>query len=161
METQGMISMGADVMSWAFEETLLHEMAHQWFGNAVTPADWRDLWLSEGWAMYLEAEYSDYGSPEMFESWCASDVAQSGQAGDYKPTAFANSNVYVCPIPILAQIRDDVGDDAFWALAAKWVSDNMNRNVTREEFRAFLEAETGTDYGPLFATWLDNVQPSR
>ena len=53
METQTMITLGATDYTTS-EAVLVHEMAHQWYGDEVTPDDWRDVWMNEGMAMYLQ-----------------------------------------------------------------------------------------------------------
>src|SRR5262249_2715440 len=57
METQSMVMMGR-LTGYRGETVLLHELAHQWFGDAVTPRTWLDLWLNEGFATYAELMYS-------------------------------------------------------------------------------------------------------
>ena len=56
METQTMITLG-DTTYATSPEVLVHEMAHQWYGDQVTPADWRDVWMNEGMAMYLQGAW--------------------------------------------------------------------------------------------------------
>ena len=58
METQTMITLGRDP-SDSDPEVLVHEMAHQWYGDAVTPSDWRDVWMNEGMATYLQGAWQD------------------------------------------------------------------------------------------------------
>jgi aminopeptidase N len=53
METQTMITLGNTAYTTA-RDTIVHEIVHQWYGDEVTPDDWRDLWMSEGMAMYLQ-----------------------------------------------------------------------------------------------------------
>ena len=53
METQTMITLGKTDYTLS-EAVLVHEMAHQWYGDQVSPNDWRDVWMNEGMAMYLQ-----------------------------------------------------------------------------------------------------------
>ena len=53
METQSMITLG-DTDYTTQKDTIVHEIVHQWYGDRVTPDDWRDLWMNEGMAMYLQ-----------------------------------------------------------------------------------------------------------
>src|SRR6185295_8409503 len=60
METQQMVTLGDKLLTGGgraetVDGAVLHEYAHQWFGDAVTPSQWKDLWLNEGWATYVEA----------------------------------------------------------------------------------------------------------
>ena len=59
METQTLVTFGTGRLWWPPDArgVLLHEYAHQWYGDTVTPRDWRDMWLNEGFAMYLQIRF--------------------------------------------------------------------------------------------------------
>ena len=65
------------------EEPVAHEIAHQWFGDSVTESDWDDLWLSEGFATYLEAQF--YGSLKGPETLNQRMALYAKRIMDYKP----------------------------------------------------------------------------
>ena len=56
-----MITLGATDYSDVATPVLVHEMAHQWYGDEVTPDDWRDVWMNEGMAMYLQGMLAGRG----------------------------------------------------------------------------------------------------
>ena len=56
METQTMITLG-DTDYTTSPEVLVHEITHQWYGDLVTPTDWKDVWMNEGMTMYLQGQY--------------------------------------------------------------------------------------------------------
>ncbi|MFC4067775.1 M1 family metallopeptidase [Actinoplanes subglobosus] len=167
METQQMLSMGRQAFKDGdlkeFEAVLVHEYAHQWFGNAVTPATWTDLWLNEGFATYIQYLYEQelYGFDDAYlENYLReSDAKLRKRVGPPgKPTAgtFAESNVYVCPAAMLKELNDALGDKEFFALATAWVEKNRNTNQDRASFTAFVNAETGKDFTGLIDAWLDS-----
>ena len=170
METQQMITLGGgDGKKWSkdiadsHKSTLVHEYAHQWFGDAVTPTTWTDLWLNEGFAMYAQYlwEQKVFGfSDAVLEKFLREQDAKlrkkSGPPG--KPTAgyFAESNVYVCPAAMLKELNDDLGDKEFFALATAWVQEQRNTHQDRAAFIAFVNERTGKDFTQLINTWLDS-----
>src|SRR5262245_31130565 len=166
METQTMITLNAGFP----DEVLVHELAHQWFGDAVTPRTWRDMWLNEGWAMYAQALWEDEfgsgrsdGKPVPLErtlaEWRSLDGqlrAEHGPPADYKPGHFASANVYYCPALMLHEIRRQVGDREFFALAKDWVQTNPDTTQDRASFIAFVNKHTGRDFTSLINAWLDS-----
>jgi aminopeptidase N len=168
METQQMVTFGAvrglgSADPGTVTETLLHEYAHQWFGNAVTPTDWTGLWLNEGWAMYCELLWDiDQGisSEEEVVAW-AREIDEysrevAGPPGNFDPDHFAEGNVYVGPALMLHAIHDQIGDEAFFALGRDWVQERRNTQVDRAEFTSFVNEHTGRDFTALIDAWLDS-----
>lgn len=161
METQSMVTLSRGALERP-DAVLEHEMAHQWFGDAVTPTDWRGLWLNEGWAMYLQQWYEhDTGRYEYaggITRWRALDNAaraRSGPPGDYDPTSFGDVNVYLGPALMLDRIRQRVGDRRFEELARAWVVEHEYGNVDRAEFVHWLDVKTGQSFSRLVDLWLD------
>jgi aminopeptidase N len=166
METSQMVTYGARLTRAGSrldtaEEILLHEFAHQWFGNAVTPTTWAGLWLNEGFAMYAEwlwsAEEGRQSEAE-WEAWAhATDRAtrSAGPPAQPDPTHFGESNVYVRPALMLHEIHAAIGDEAFFSLARDWVASHRNQSVDRATFVAFVNAHTAHDFTALIARWLD------
>ncbi|QCW52132.2 M1 family metallopeptidase [Nocardioides dongxiaopingii] len=160
METQTMITLGDTEYSMA-ENTVVHEFAHQWYGDQVTPDDWRDVWMNEGMAMYLqlmwEAEQSDVPLDSYLEGYAGyeSDYrAQSGPPADYDPDAFGSSNVYFSGAFFWHALREQVGDEVFFAAVKGWPQSQDNRSTDRETLLAYLEDQTGEDLDVLWDAWL-------
>lgn len=167
METQTMLTMSRGAVARP-DAVLQHEMSHQWYGDSVTPVDWQGVWLSEGWAMYMQQEFeTDTGLPPFaggLEAWRPFDLASrkvSGPPGDYNPESFGDLNIYLGPAMMLDEIRQRVGDATFAELAKAWAADHENENVDRQTFESWLHDETGEDFGPLMHKWLDSAKTPR
>lgn len=162
METQQMITM----MPGLAAETYAHEYAHQWFGDAVTPRTWQDLWLNEGFAEYFEilyfAEHDPRALPfDQIMKNVRRDVdgklrGKYGPPGHYKKRAFASPNVYMCPALMLNEIRKKVGDGKFYAMLRGWVREHHGTNQDRASFIAWVKQSTGKDVTALVNGWLDS-----
>lgn len=167
METQTMITLSPGSLDRP-DAVLEHEIAHQWFGDAVTPTDWQGLWLSEGWAMYMQHWFEqDTGRYEYgggMARWRPLDNAsrgRSGPPGDFDPRSFGDVNVYLGPALMLDAIRRQVGDAEFGSLVKAWVTDHADGNVDRAEFVSWLNKRTGQDLTTLVDTWLDSPSTPR
>lgn len=168
METQQMVTYGvrltrSGAQLEAMEEILLHEFAHQWFGDSVTPKDWRGMWLNEGFAMYAQWLWSiDKGrnSEANWMAWARERDSKTrpvaGPPGNPRPSHFGENNVYAGPALMLRAIHKAVGNDAFFAMARDWVQTQRNQQVDRERFIAFVNRHTGRDFTDLITTWLDS-----
>jgi aminopeptidase N len=164
METQTLVTMG-DAVFLADEATLrgamLHEYAHQWYGDLVTPDNWPDLWLNEGFAMYIQLLWSDevglLDYDQQIADWTALDNqmrTEYGPPGAYFEDEFASSNVYYSGAVMLHQLRDRLGDEAFFDALKAWPAEHEFGNANREEFITWLSDRTGTDLGPFINEWL-------
>jgi len=168
METQQMVTYGADLRGGAdnlgaVAEVLLHEYAHQWFGEAVTPTDWTGLWLNEGFAMYAEVLWTVEQGMIPESTWVsylragdASSRRVAGPPGNPAADHFGEGNVYDGPALLLREIQRTVGDQAFFAFARDWAQTQRNQSVDRAGFVRFLNQHTGHDFTALVDAWLDS-----
>ena len=160
METQTMITLGRGDHTTS-PAVLLHEIVHHWYGNLVTPTDWRDLWMNEGMATYLQAQFeadrAGIGIDSVLDAWAAFEPtmrAESGPPGAYDPTRFAEGNVYYGPALMWHEVRERVGDRAFWSMVRAWPASRAHGNADRRQYLAWVEEHTGTELTDLFDAWL-------
>ena len=170
METQEMVTLGGLIARDAggtrhvyVEQVVLHELSHQWFGDAVTPSDWRGLWLNEGFATWVQFQWEIEHDQLTLEEWRKSALDEDGDVRKkYGPPGaphadqFAEHNVYTSAALMLQAIHDRVGDTAFLALARDWVQQHRDGTVDRTLFTAFVKQHTGKDLTELIDAWLDS-----
>lgn len=160
METQTLVTMSSGLPPERAPLVLVHELAHQWYGDLVTPADWRDVWMNEGMALYLQWLYADEFLDEPLDSTLATARAkdaeyraEAGPPGDYDPTKFALRNVYVSPALMWDALRRKVGDRVFWDVVSAWPR-TADGTGTRAELFAFIEKRTGRELSSFFDAWI-------
>jgi aminopeptidase N len=158
METQSMVTMGP-IAGQAGEGVLLHELAHQWFGDSVTPRTWRDLWLNEGFATYAQLLYEAehfgrnlQGAMRRLHREDTADRQRAGPPSRYDPKLFGEHNVYFGPALMLHELRLRLGDGAFFALLHDWAQHHRHTNQDRASFSAFVGRP---DLVAIVDKWLD------
>ncbi|MEU3883855.1 M1 family metallopeptidase [Streptomyces californicus] len=139
---------------------LVHELAHQWFGNSVTPKTWRDMWLNEGFATYAEwlwaADHDDVPVEESFAEAYEDDANWAFPPADPPSAAdLSDPPVYGRGAMVVHRIRLALDDDeAFFALVRAWTQEHRHGNASTEDFTAYVEEETGEDLTGLWDAWL-------
>ncbi|MEV0172906.1 M1 family metallopeptidase [Streptomyces sp. NPDC050803] len=141
---------------------LVHEIAHQWFGNSVTPRSWQDMWLNEGFATYAEWLWEeDQGgdsAQETFEALYDSQDADLWAFPPAEPTGAAHISdrpVYDRGAMVVHQIRRAVGDDAFYDLVQGWTAAHRHGVAGTDDFTAYVERQApDVDFGRIWADWL-------
>jgi aminopeptidase N len=148
------------------EDPVPHEIAHQWFGNSVTQADWDHLWLSEGFATYFSALFYEhlYG-PESLkqimsqhaETLRCYPLAQSSPVIDPSqtdPTEKLNPLNYEKGAWILHMLRGMLGDSKFFAGIRRYYNLYKGGNALSEDFQVVLESVSGISLKNFFRQWL-------
>ncbi|MFF6878043.1 M1 family metallopeptidase [Streptomyces sp. NPDC012474] len=152
---------------WYVESIMVHEVAHQWFGNSVTPRTWSDLWLNEGHATWYEALYAEEqaGKPmrdRMKAAYGASDrwrAAGGPPAAPKAPdparkTGIFRPNVYDGAALVLYALRQEIGRPAFERLERAWVVRHQDDTATTEDFVRLAAEISGRDLDGFFQDWL-------
>ncbi|MGP2439069.1 M1 family metallopeptidase [Streptomyces sp. JW3] len=139
---------------------LVHELAHQWYGDSVTPKTWRDMWLNEGFATYAEWLWQeDHGgdsAQEIFEATYRQDVVWAFPPADPPDAAHLTAApVYQRGAMVLHKIRQRAGDTAFRALLRGWAAAHRHGTADTDDFTAYVEKRLpDEDFGAVWARWL-------
>jgi len=146
---------------------IAHELAHQWWGNLVTYTDWSQLWLSEGFATYFSALYTEYRSGrEAFQREMNMMMARYLQEDSTKfrrPLVYAftrdgedmlNRHTYEKGALVVHMLRYILGDELFWKALSHYVRKHAFGNADSEDLRVAIEELTGEDVRWFFDQWV-------
>ncbi len=150
------------------ELLVVHELAHHWFGNSLSPAQWADIWLNEGFARYSEALWVEQvQGQEAYREFMASigreghqDLFQEmGLLGDPDPI-LPNILIYDKGAWLLHSLRLLLGDQAFDDLLYSYVTDPalVHGNVGTQDFIARAEVQAGRSLDGFFTPWLETSE---
>lgn len=143
--------------------TLVHELAHQWFGNSVTPRDWGDIWLNEGFATYAEWMYeSEHGGPTPEASFrqayqdhgSTDDFWSPAPAALTDPAQLFGTSSYTRGAMALQALRNRVGNQAFLRILRDWARLMRHGVVRTTDFVLLSERVSGKNLDKLFKDWL-------
>ena len=169
MENAGCIfydenSLNADLRS---THLIAHEIAHQWFGNGVTEADWQHLWLSEGFATYLTNMYIEtYEGQKAFNKQLQSDrirVINLYNNGFHQALVDSltpslldrlNANAYQKGAWVLHMLRHEMGDSLFKLGLQQFYTNYQYQNATSQDFAHLMDSLSPKDLAPFFNQWL-------
>jgi len=165
MEHQTLTSIGRVGQNWVW--LYVHELGHQWFGDAVTCASWTDIWLNEGFASYSEALYAEWagynGRDPGFEAY--QDYMFSQFYTDDRTIFVADTSevynifhriVYDKGSWVLHMLRHILGDEIFFDVLKSYVSDVRWQygSVSTDDFKTVCEEKSGLDLTAFFEQWL-------
>lgn len=147
------------------EETVAHEIVHQWFGDAVTPRDWHHVWLSEGFASYLGPMFFELtGAGPRFREvmernrrvYMASAVVDRPIIDTAEKDLFnlLNENTYPKAAWVLHMLRSEVGDSAFVRGLRVYYSEFRDSTALSSDFASVMEQVAGRPLTPFFQQWL-------
>lgn len=148
------------------EALVVHEVAHQWFGNHVTETDFSHLWLSEGFASYFTHLYLEmkYGSDSLAKRMQQDrkDVVEYSKKmmkpvvdpGTKAYMELLNANSYQKGSWVLHMLRNKIGDSAFWEGTREYYRSYAGRNASTEDYRKIMEAASGKSLEHFFRQWL-------
>ena len=156
-----------DLPPSVYEPIMVHELAHQWFGDSVAPHRWRDVWLNEGHATWYEKLYGADTYPEdyNFEETIRGYYSQGDQLrAEFGPVAspfsaenvldLFNDNVYGGGATVLYALRQVVGDRTFYEIERRWVRAYKGESASTDDFIALASRVAHRNLGPFLRDWL-------
>lgn len=169
MEHQTMTTMGASFIqnNDMCKYIVTHELAHQWFGNCLTPLTWKDVWLSESFATYSEAVYAQfkYGYDNMtnyvktsFHDYYRNWANSNGDQTIYDPAYldYFTPPEYEKGASVLHMLRLKVGNEIFFNILRTYFNTYHNSNVVTSEFKQVCEQISGQNLTQFFNQWIFN-----
>ena len=150
-----------------WRNVVIHEIAHQWFGNAVTESDWDDVWLSEGFATYFTLLFREhqYGRDDFLQGLreSAARVWSFYEANpDYRivhdnlddMSRVTSSQTYQKGGWTLHMLRGVIGENDFWKGIREYYRLYRDKNASTDDFRRAMEEASGQDLQQFFHQWL-------
>jgi aminopeptidase N len=151
------------------ESPMAHEIAHQWFGDSVTPADWDHIWVSEGFATYFDALFYEHlegvaalrrrmaDAAIKLKEYHRKRQAPIVDPGVTDPSQKLNPLSYEKGAWVLHMLRRRLGDDVFFAGIRRYYSLYAGGTATTEDFQRVMESASETSLATFFRHWLYQV----
>ncbi|MER7486745.1 M1 family metallopeptidase [Streptomyces sp. NPDC126497] len=153
--------------AWYVESIMVHELAHQWFGNSVGPRTWSDLWLNEGHATWYEALYAQErggrtlearmrAAYEASDGWRAAGgpPAAPNPPGPGRKIGIFRPNVYSGAALVLYALREEIGRAAFERLERDWAARHRDGTAATADFVRLASRTAGRDLTGFLHPWL-------
>ena len=173
MEHQTMITLDRNIVRNTFKSkdtlslTAIHELSHQWFGNSITPFDFRDAWLNEAFATYSEAlwiehnqgfaAYLDKISQDIGYYLNASQSEGIFQLYDFPrktPSSNYPATIYFKGSAVVGLLRYELGDSLFFALLKNYLQSFKHKNISTNEFLQFCEHSGKISLEEFASQWI-------
>jgi aminopeptidase len=168
LEAQGISVFGSNHLDGrrGSERLVAHELAHQWFGNSLTPANWQHIWLNEGFACYAEWLWSEASGGLTATQQVSKahtrlkSLPQDLLLSDPGPELMFDDRLYKRGAITLHVLRQHLGDDAFFELLRTWSKTYRHGSVTTAEFITLAVSFSPDEDAvrDLFALWLDSTE---
>lgn len=146
---------------------IAHELAHQWWGNLITCADWPEFWLNEGLTVFMTAAWKQQ---RWGEAAYRSELALARQRwqravdagwdrplswpGDYPNLSTKRAIAYSKAALFVDALRQQLGEARFWQGIRRYTRDNAGRSVRAQDFQHAMESAAGHSLAESFARWV-------
>ena len=147
---------------------VVHELAHQWFGDSLAVRRWKHIWLNEGFATYAEWLWQEregiITAQRQFRNLSSippRDPFWHLEIGDPGPDALFDFPIYMRGAMTLHRLRQRVGDDDFFQILRRWHRSRAGGNVATAGFIRLAERISGRNLDPLFDAWLFTASKPR
>jgi aminopeptidase N len=151
--------------AWIYPGVVVHELAHQWFGDSVSVARWQDIWLNEGFATYMEKRYAEAHGGQTTSRWLHQAYRNPGYPGfwnleiaDPGPIHLFDTPIYDRGAMTLAALRNRIGRADFRQLLKRWASVHEGGTAVSEQFEEMAETVSGEQLDAFFDAWLRSGQ---
>ena len=142
--------------------TVVHELAHQWFGDSISVDRWRDIWLNEGFASFAEVLYDEAHRGPDGQEWLESTHSEIPASAGFWDLRIANPGadgifdqpVYLRGAMTLQALRHRIGEDDFFTTMRSWVEEGSLGNARSNQFEDLAESVSGEDLSGFFEHWL-------
>jgi aminopeptidase N len=166
LETQSRPVYGNTFFGSGVDPTVVvHEVAHQWFGDSVSISRWRDIWLNEGFATYAEWLWTAHAGGRSVQA--AFDGTYDGfdwttPTADPGPRKLFGAAVYRRGAMAVHALRRAIGDEDFFRLLRTWTTERRDGNGSTDDFLAVAQRVSGESLTAFAAAWLSGTkQPPR
>ncbi len=144
---------------------IAHELGHQWFGDLVTTKDWGNVWLNEGFATFMEYMWTEYHfgkDAADYERWQNSKYWNSSHhlfakpivRHDFDDSSEFDGNAYDKGGWVLYMLRDQLGEQAFYAGLKHYLEVNRGKNVMTSDLVKAIDESTHTNVDQFFDQWV-------
>jgi aminopeptidase N len=158
MEHQTLTGIGSNFITGRkfFSDMLIHELAHHWWGNAVGPKTWKDIWLNEGFATYSEALYWEReAGPDALKTTLLAKFGNFESGTLYNPVGELFSRlVYDKGAWVLHMLRREIGDENFFKSLRKYFESFKYSNASTNDFKNICEKISGKNLKQFFEQWV-------
>ncbi len=158
MEHQTITGIGSNFVGGKnfFEDVYVHELAHHWWGDAVGPATWKDIWLNEGFSTYSEALYAESKSgKEALQSTMLGKFSDGFTGTLYDPGKnLFSPTVYEKGAWVLHMLRWELGDSIFFDILQTYFERYKYKNASTDDFIHVCEDISQKDLSKFFDQWV-------
>ncbi|KAA3656368.1 MAG: M1 family peptidase, partial [Chloroflexi bacterium] len=158
LETQTTIVLSTSMIG---QTTVVHELAHMWFGNWVSLNSWQEMWRNEGFATYVTMMWDHRDDPEGLEleieaiKSAVADNEPNYPLGSPPKQYLFGFNTYFEGAVMVHELRRTVGDDAFFSGLQAYFEQYGGGTASDAEFQAVMETASGISLDAFFAVWLN------